>query len=274
MTITAQLQGKVIALTGGASGIGLATAHLLASRGAKVSIADLHPNLEEVAKSVISATGNPNVIATKVDIRDVDAVAAWIERTVKEFGPLDGAANMAGVYQMSPNGTIAQEDQKNWEFMLDVNLTGAMHCMRAELSHMNPNGGSIVNAASILATRGWAGACAYSASKHGVVGLTKSAAREVGLNGVRVNCIAPYVYCGLLAKSTNLLYSGYIDTPMVKAAVADPDKATVNHGGASATPLGRMGKPEEVAGLIGFLLSDDSTFITGACINIDGGMSA
>lgn len=191
MTFTAQLQDRVIALTGGASGIGLATANLLASRGAKVSIADMHPNLEEAANAVISATGNPNVLASKVDIRDVDSITAWIERTVKEFGPLDGAANMAGVYKVSQSGTVAQEDQKNWEFMLDVNLTGAMNCMRAELSHMNPNGGSIVNAASILATRGWAGACAYSASKHGVVGLTKSAAREVGVNGVRVNCIAP-----------------------------------------------------------------------------------
>ena len=186
----ASFEGKVIAITGGASGIGLATAKLLASRGAKVSIADLHQDLENIANSVIEDSGNNQVIATKVDVRSTDSVSAWIDRTVQQFGQLDGAANVAGVFKAFDDKTVADEDEKNWQFMMDVNLTGVMHCMRSEIPHIK-QGGSVVNAASILATRGWAGAAAYSASKHGVVGLTKSAAKEVGKNGIRINCIAP-----------------------------------------------------------------------------------
>ena len=186
----ASFSGKVIAITGGASGIGLATSKLLASRGARISIADLHPELDNVAKLISDSTGNSDVMAVKVDIRDTASVKSWIEQTVAKFGRLDGAANIAGVFGASDDKTVAEEDEKNWQFMLDVNLTGLMHCLREEVPHINA-GGSVVNAASILSTRGWGGAAAYSASKHGVVGLTKSVAKEVGKNGVRVNCIAP-----------------------------------------------------------------------------------
>lgn len=186
----AGFEGKVIAITGGASGIGLATAKLLASKGAKISIADLHPSLEEVAESIRSSTGNPHVLASKVDVQSSESVTQWIENTVTSFGQLDGAANIAGVYRNFKDRTVATEDEKNWQLMIDVNLTGTMRCMRAQLPHMKSDS-SIVNAASILATRGWAGAAAYSSSKHGVVGLTKSAAKEVGKNGIRVNCVAP-----------------------------------------------------------------------------------
>ena len=188
----ASLAGKVIVVTGGASGIGLATSKHLASRGAKVSIADLHSDLETVGKSITESTGNPDVLTIKVDIREIESIKSWIEQTVAKFGQLDGAANMAGVYKAYTDKTVAEEDEKNWQFMLDVNLTGVMHCLREEIPCMK-SGGSVVNAASILATRGWGGAAAYSASKHGVVGLTKSAAKEVGKKGIRVNCIAPYV---------------------------------------------------------------------------------
>lgn len=188
----ATFTGKVIAVTGGASGIGLATAKLLASRGAKVSIADFHPDVASVSKLISDGTGNPDVLAVKVDVRDVASVKSWIEQTVTKFGRLDGAANIAGVFRSYDDKTVADEDDNNWQFMLDVNLTGLMHTMREQIPHMTSNS-SVVNAASILATRGWGGAAAYSASKHGVVGLTKSAAKEVGKKGIRVNCIAPYV---------------------------------------------------------------------------------
>lgn len=187
------IHGKVIAITGGASGIGFATAKLLASKGARISIGDLHPNLDNVVNEIGNATGNGEIFAREVDVRDTESVASWIEATVQRFGQLNGAANIAGVFKAFDDRTVAEEDEGNWKFMLDVNLTGLMHCMRAEIPHMVNTGGSIVNAASILSTRGWQGAAAYSASKHGVVGLTKSAAREIGGKGVRVNCVAPYV---------------------------------------------------------------------------------
>jgi NAD(P)-dependent dehydrogenase (short-subunit alcohol dehydrogenase family) len=127
-----------------------------------------------------------------VDVRNSESVVNWINATVKQFGHLDGAANLAGVFKASTNGTVESEDDKNWDFMLAVNLTGVMHCLRAQLPHMK-SGSSIVNAASILGIQGAAGSAAYSASKHGVIGLTRSSAKEAGKKGVRVNAIAPLV---------------------------------------------------------------------------------
>lgn len=187
----ASMKGKVIAVTGGYSGIGFETAKLLAARGAKVSIADFSPKLEESAEAIRAETGNSDVIATLLDVRNQEAVSEWIEETVKRFGQLDGAANIAGVHRAQPNGTVETEEDKDWQFLLDINLTGVMHCLRAELPKFKSEGGSVVNAASILSVRGWAGAAGYSASKHGVLGLTRSVAKEVGKRGIRVNCVAP-----------------------------------------------------------------------------------
>jgi len=252
----ASVKGKVIALTGGASGIGFETAKLLVARGAKVSIADVQNNLlDDAAAAIRKHSGNDAAILTSVvDVRDSDSVAAWISKTVETFGQLDGAANIAGVFKSVTNGTVETEDENIWDLMLSVNLTGVMHCMRAELAHLKA-GGSIVNAASILGVQGASGAAAYSASKHGVVGLTRSAAKEAGKKGVRVNCFAP----------------GYIETPMLRSVATIPERAQTKEGGASSVALGRLGQPEEVATLIAFLLSDDASFITGNCISIDGG---
>lgn len=125
-----------------------------------------------------------------VDVRKQDTVDAWIKKTIDTFGKLDGAANLAGVFKAPSDKTIETEDEANWDFMMDVNLKGLMHCLKAELPQMG-QGGSIVNAASILGVTGGLGSAAYSSSKHGVVGLTRSAAKEVGKKGVRVNAIAP-----------------------------------------------------------------------------------
>jgi NAD(P)-dependent dehydrogenase (short-subunit alcohol dehydrogenase family) len=192
-------------------------------------------------------------MAVKIDVRNSESVVDWIKQTVKTYGRLDGAANIAGVFKGS-DGTVETEDDATWDFMMGVNLKGVMHCLRAELPHLG-KGASIVNAASILGIMGAAGSASYSASKHGVVGLTRSAAKEVGPKGVRVNCIAP----------------GYIETPMVKAAAESNARKPPKEGGGTTVPLGRMGQPEEVACLIAFLLSDEASFITGACYSIDGG---
>lgn len=161
------------------------------SRGARVSIADVQEQaLKDAEASIKSEYPTAEVTTSLVDVRNSESVVDWINATVKHFGRLDGAANLAGVFKARTNGTVENEDDQNWDFMLGVNLTGVMHCLRAELPHLK-SGGSIVNAASILGIQGAAGSAAYSASKHGVLGLTRSSAKEAGKKGVRVNAIAP-----------------------------------------------------------------------------------
>jgi len=186
-----QFENKVVVITGAASGIGLATAKLLASRGARLSMADVNEkNLDAAAAEISDLTSSAKFMTAVVDVRNIKSVNEWIKKTKAQFGKIDGAANIAGVFKAFADTSVGEEDENNWNFMLDVNLTGAMHCMRAELPEMG-SGGAIVNTASILGITGSAGAAAYSASKHGVVGLTRSAAREVGKRNIRVNCIAP-----------------------------------------------------------------------------------
>lgn len=190
---TASLQGKVIAITGGASGIGLATAHLLASRGASLSLADLNDGALKAASTDIISEHNVEVLTFPLDVRKSSEVDAWISATISKFGKLDGGVNLAGVIPKSIGlglGGIAEMDEDEWDFVIGVNLTGVMHCMRAQMKVIS-NGGSIVNAASIAGVTGRPNNGAYAASKHGVVGLTRSAAKEIGGKGVRVNSIAP-----------------------------------------------------------------------------------
>jgi NAD(P)-dependent dehydrogenase (short-subunit alcohol dehydrogenase family) len=185
----ASFNGKVVAITGAASGIGLATAKLLASRGAKLSLADLqNVALENVAGDIIADGGT--VIATVLDVRSNDAVSSWVANTVEHFGRLDLAANLAGVITRH-NDQLQDLRQDDWDLVIGVNLTGIMQCMRAQLKVMQ-DGGAIVNAASIAGLMGRKRDSAYSASKHGVIGLTRSAAKEVGIDRrIRVNCVAP-----------------------------------------------------------------------------------
>ncbi|KAF1972482.1 3-oxoacyl-reductase [Bimuria novae-zelandiae CBS 107.79] len=252
-----EFKDRVILLTGAASGIALATAHLLASKGATLSLADV--NVENLAKATEELTEKwegVKMLSMVVDVRREEDVKKWVERTVEVFGRVDGAGNIAGVIGKSIGiKTLAEQDFSEWDFIMDVNLKGVAHCMKYELLHM-AGPGAIVNASSIAGLQGRPKNAAYAASKHGVVGLTRSVAKEVGGRGVRVNAVCP----------------GMIDTPMAQASRETKkdvkDEALVESAGVA---LRRRGKAEEVAELIVYLLSDRASFITGQAVSVDGG---
>jgi NAD(P)-dependent dehydrogenase (short-subunit alcohol dehydrogenase family) len=188
--MSSNLHGKVIALTGGASGIGLETSKLLASRGAILSIADLQEELlQDAVKGIQSAGGT--VSGTVVDVRDRASVETWISSTVQKHGKLDGAVNLAGVLgKQAGIANVEDIEDDDWDFILGVNLKGMLNCMRPEIKNMK-DGGSIVNAASVAGIVGMPKNGSYIVSKHAVVGLTRASAKELGARGIRVNAIAP-----------------------------------------------------------------------------------
>jgi len=240
------VQGKVIAITGAASGIALAVSRLLASRGAILSLADLNQSGLDATLSSLEGKGH---ITTVVDVRKSSEVNAWIEKTVKELGKLDGGCNLAGVHT-GKGATLANETDEHWDFIMDVNAKGVFYCMRAQLNAMS-DGGSIVNAASVAGIRGLANSSLYVASKHAVVGMTRSAARENGSRNIRINAIAP----------------GVIDTPMVQKI----EEGMGHEMQTKQQALDRKAKPEEMAAVIAFLLGDEASFVTGSIWSADGG---
>ncbi|KAL8774759.1 MAG: hypothetical protein Q9209_000698 [Squamulea sp. 1 TL-2023] len=257
----ASFNSKVIAITGGASGIGQATAQLLAARGATVSLADVQQEaLTATADSIKKADPNAKVFTKIVNVVSTQEVDAWIQETVSQFGKIDGAANLAGITGKSTSSTFVEDvEEDDFDKVIAVNLRGVFNCLKVQLKAMKGQGsGTIVNASSVAGVRGYPRSIAYCASKHAVVGMTKTAASECADRNVRVNAIAP----------------GPIDTPMMNTMYGEQGHLDGSKHIIDMVPMKRYGTSEEVAKLILFLLSEDSSYVSGSVITIDGSMSA
>lgn len=252
--VTFDFSGQVALVTGAASGMGLATANAFAKAGAAVTLADSNAEALSAAASALTASGH-RVLPVVCDVSDEAQVAAMVEQTVSAFGRLDAAFNNAGI--QVPPCDAADEPIANFDKVNVVNLRGVWACMKHELKQMRAQGsGAIVNCSSLGGLVGLPGRAAYHASKHGVIGLTRSAALEYAPRGVRINAICP----------------GTFDTPMVSSMLAEQAEAIREI--LREQPIGRLGRVEEIADAVLWLCSGASTFVIGHALAIDGGFTA
>lgn len=250
----ARFSGKVALVTGASSGIGKATALAFANEGAHVVLADTQTDGgTEVAKQIESSGGK--VIFEKCDVSSESAIKTLIKKTIDTFGRLDCAFNNAGIE--GTQGITPECTMENWDHVINVNLKGVWLCMKYEIPQMLKQGsGVIVNCSSIAGLVGFPGIPAYVASKHGVVGLTKTAALEFAKSNIRVNAVCP----------------GVIQTPMIDRFVHG--EAQIRKQLADNEPIGRVGRPEEVAQATLWLCSSEASFVTGHSLAVDGGWVA
>jgi len=244
------LKDKTILITGASSGIGYAMANLMAREGARLILGDINQEQGELLAAKLNSM-NFEAIFAKCDVSQPSQAQDLVDLALEHFGKLDGACNNAGISGITQ--ALADMPIEEWKRVQSINLDGVFYGLRAQIPAMlKNNGGSIVNTASIMAQVSIYGSCAYTASKHGVLGLTKSAAIDYGQQGIRVNAIGP----------------AFIDTPMTTPMNAYPEILSKV---ISAHPLRRFGHPNEIAELATWLLSDRASFITGAYYPADGG---
>lgn len=246
-----EMDGKVALVTGAAGGIGRAAALAFARSGAAVLVSDVNAVGGEETVALIEKCGGAASFAT-CDVSDSEAVKAMVAAAADRFGRLDYAFNNAGINNLGAN----EYDEATWARSIAINLTGVMLCMREEVEVMlRTGGGAIVNTSSINGLVGNPGQPAYTASKHGVIGLTRHAALRWAQAGIRVNAVCP----------------GVIETPMTAPLVADPEMRKLID---SMTPMGRMGQADEIAEAVVWLCSDAASFVTGHPLVVDGGATA
>jgi NAD(P)-dependent dehydrogenase (short-subunit alcohol dehydrogenase family) len=245
--------GQVALVTGAAAGMGLATARAFADAGAAVVLADFKENAVNAEAEKLRVAGY-QALAVRCDVSDDAQVAAMVERTVSEFGRLDAAFNNAGV--MAKVVPTADSTREEWDRVIGINLRGVWSCMKHELRQMERQGsGAIVNNASVGALTGNPGIGSYIASKHGVIGLTRTAALEYVKKGIRVNAVNP----------------GLIDTQIGHDVFKGDEQVYAE--AAKGVPIGRAGKPEEIASVVLWLCSPGASYVAGHGLTVDGGMT-
>lgn len=247
------MKDKISLITGAGSGIGRAVALAWAREGAHVVVSDVDQDGGEETVALVKKAG-AEALFVQADVSKLEDCEQLVRSTVDKFGRLDVACNNAGIG--GPQAPTAEYPMDGWAQVMGINLSGVFYGMRFQLAAMLQNGGgSIVNMASILGAVGFANSCAYAAAKHGVIGLTQTAALEYSAQGIRINAVGP----------------GFIKTPMISSL--EDDKAA-NDALVAAHPIGRLGTAEEVAELVLWLSSDKASFVTGAYYPVDGGYLA